>query len=232
MSRMHAVRFATLLCLVTCTGAQAERPAFAVVDRPSQDGRCIDDPGRGDLDRSEAACLAQLSAFAQRSGSSLKLTFRNGRTRIYRNQDARCAEGDIKTCVKFQLTGYFPEHELILIECGRLEGVDWILVRADIGDEIGIVAPPHYSPEKRWLVSVVARRSSSGPPEGIDIIPTKRDRMLKDWHYRTPEDSKWRYEFERWDGEDQIVLSAKPTEDTAMPRLVAIHRKKSEWLFK
>ncbi|WP_244422322.1 hypothetical protein [Bradyrhizobium sp. ORS 285] len=232
MSRMRAVGWATLLCLITCTRTHAERPAFSVVDHPSQDGRCVEDMGRGDLDRSETACLAQIPSFAQRSGAALKLTFRNGRSRIYRNQDAKCAEGDTKACVKFQLTGYFPDHDLMLIECGRLDGVDWLLVRADNGDEVGIVAPPHYSPEKRWLVAVAARQGSSGPPEGIDIIPTKRDRTLKDWHYRTPEDSKWRYEFERWDGEDQIVLSAKPTEDTATPRLVTIHRKKSEWVFK
>ncbi|WP_315775991.1 MULTISPECIES: hypothetical protein [unclassified Bradyrhizobium] len=59
-----------------------------------------------------------------------------------------------------------------------------------------------------------------------------RDRALKDWHYRTPETGKWCYEFDRWNGEDQIILSAKPIEDTTTPRSVAIHRKRSEWPFR
>ncbi|WP_035640209.1 hypothetical protein [Bradyrhizobium sp. ORS 375] len=223
---------ALLLSMVGNAAAGGERPAFSVVDRPSQDGRCVDDTGRGDLDRSEAACLAQIPELAQRSGASLKLTFRNGRTRIYRNQDAKCTDSNDQGCVKYQLTGYFPDHGLLLIERGRPEGIDWLLVRADIGDEIGLVAPPHYSPERRWLAAVTSRLGSSGPPDGIDIIPVKRDRTLKDWHYRTPEDSKWRYEFDHWDGEDQIILYAKPVGDEATPRPVAIQRKKSEWHFK
>lgn len=223
---------ALLLSTIGSAAAGGERPAFSVVDRPSQDGRCADDTGRGDLDRSETACLAQIPELAQRNGASLKLTFRNGRARIYRNQDAKCSDSNDQVCVKYQLTGYFPDHDLLLIERGRLEGIDWLLVRADTGDEIGLVAPPHYSPERRWLAAVTGRLGSSGPPDGIDIIPARRDRTLKDWHYRTPEDSKWRYEFDRWDGEDQIILSAKPIGDEAAPRPVAIQRKKSEWHFK
>ncbi|GLH81452.1 hypothetical protein SSBR45G_63610 [Bradyrhizobium sp. SSBR45G] len=230
MRKPLALGLASLCCLLG-SAAHAERPAFAVVDQPSQDGRCNGDNGKGDLDRSEAACLEQIPDLAQRRDGALKLTFRNGRTRVYRNQDAKCASDD-KACVKYQLTGYFPDHDLLLLERGRPEGIDWLLVRADMGDEIGIVAPPHYSPERRWLVSVASRLDGSSLPDGIDIIPAKRDRTLKDWHYRTPEDGKWRYEFDRWDSEDQIVLSAKPLEDTAPPRPVAIHRKKSEWLFK
>ncbi|MGJ4951908.1 hypothetical protein [Bradyrhizobium sp. HKCCYLS20291] len=230
MSKALAIGLATLCCFAG-GAAHAERPAFAIVDHPSQDGRCIGDNGTGDLDRSETACLAHVPELAQRRGAALQLTFRNRRTRVYRNEDAKCA-GDDKGCVKYQLTGYFPDHDLLLLERGRPEGIDWLLVRADIGDEIGIVAPPHYSPSKRWLVSVTSRLESSGPPDGIDVIPAKRDRTLKDWHYRTPEDGKWRYEFERWDSEDEIVLTAKPNGDTAAPRPVAIRRKKSEWLFK
>ncbi|XUM19488.1 hypothetical protein ACRAVF_17260 [Bradyrhizobium oligotrophicum S58] len=51
-------------------------------------------------------------------------------------------------------------------------------------------------------------------------------------HHRTPETGKWCYEFARWNGEDKIILSAKPIEDTATPRSVVIHRKRSEWPFK
>jgi hypothetical protein len=232
MSRMHVAWPAVLACLIMGVAANAERPAFAVVDQPSQDGRCIDDTGRGDLDRSEPACLAQIPDIAQRSDSALKLTFRNKRTRVYRNQDAKCTGEAVDGCVKYQLTGYFPAHDLLLIERGHWEGVDWLVVRADTGDEAKIVAPPHYSPENRWLVSVASSIGRSGPPDGIDIIPAKRDPALKDWHYRSPDGSQWRYEFERWEGEDRVILSAKSVGDDAPPRLIAIQRKKAEWLFK
>nr|WP_244440651.1 hypothetical protein [Bradyrhizobium oligotrophicum] len=231
MRKMRAAAPAAFFCLISSVVAGAERPPFSVVDHPSQDGRCVDDNGKGDLDRSEPACLAQIPDLAQRQGSGLQLTFRNGRKRVYRNQDAKCASDEAKGCVKYQLTGYFPGDDLILIERGHWEGVDWLLVRADSGDEIGIVAPPHYSPEKRWLVSAASSLGPSGPPDGIDIVAAKHDRALKDWHYRTPDDGKWGYEFERWDSEDQIVLSAKPVGDAA-PRPVTILRKKNEWLFK
>ncbi|MGJ4891784.1 hypothetical protein ACQR1Y_26590 [Bradyrhizobium sp. HKCCYLRH3099] len=232
MSRLHAIWPALLLGLIGTGIAHAERPAFSIVDRPSQDGRCVDDQGRGDLDRSEPACLAQIPDVAQRSGATLKVTFRNKRTRLYRNQDAKCAGEATEECVKYQLTGYFPDHDLILLERGRSVGIDWLLVRADNGDEIAIVAPPHYSPERRWLVAVTSRLGPSGPPDGIDVIPAKRDRLVKDWHFRTPDNSKWHYEFERWEGEGELILMAKPIGDTASPRLVALSRKKGEWTFK
>ncbi|MGW1419371.1 hypothetical protein ACWAT4_04535 [Bradyrhizobium manausense] len=85
--------------------------AFAVTpysfsDHPSQDGRCIDDHGVGDIDRSERACLEQVGEFAKRVGPGLQLKFRNGKTRIYLNEEAKCRSGDADGCLKYQLTGF------------------------------------------------------------------------------------------------------------------------------
>ena len=116
---------------------------YSFSDHPSQDGRCIGDHGVGDIDRSEKACLEQVSELAQRIGTGLQLKFRNGKTRIYLNEEAKCQSSDADGCVKYQLTGYFPEHDLILIEVDYWEGVSWLLVRANTGDDAAIVAPPH-----------------------------------------------------------------------------------------
>src|SRR4051812_42831990 len=87
---------------------------YSFSDRPSQDGRCVGDHGVGEIDRSEKACLAQLGDLAQRVGHGLQLKFRNGKTRIYFDEEAKCQSNDADGCIKYQLTGYFPEHDLIL----------------------------------------------------------------------------------------------------------------------
>ncbi|SCB55856.1 hypothetical protein GA0061098_10579 [Bradyrhizobium shewense] len=159
---------------------------YSFSDHPSQDGCCVGDQGVGEIDRSEKACLAQVGELAQRVGPGLQLKFRNGKTRIYLNEEAKCQSDDADGCVKYQLTGYFPEHDLILIEVDYWEGASWLLVRADTGDDITIVAPPHYSPDRRWLVSVASSEGPAGPPNGMDIVPSTSNPSFKDWHYRTP----------------------------------------------
>src|SRR5579871_95541 len=180
----HAAIVATTALLLSLATASAAPPKFSLSDHPSQDGRCIGDTGVGDLDRSERACLKQVGTLAQRVGPRLELRFRNGLTRVYLNEEAKCQSTEAEGCVKYQLTGYFPEHDLLLIEVSRWEGVEWLLVRAYTGNASEIVAPPHYSPGKRWLVSVASTIGDAGPTNGIDIVPATSDPARKEWHYR------------------------------------------------
>ena len=83
-------------------------PPYSFSDHPSQDGRCIGDNGVGDIDRSEKACLEQVGELAQRVGPGLQLNFRNGKTRIYLNEEAKCQSNEAEGCVKYQLTGISP----------------------------------------------------------------------------------------------------------------------------
>ncbi|MET4070713.1 hypothetical protein ABID58_005522 [Bradyrhizobium sp. S3.2.6] len=177
-------------------------------DHPSQDGRCIGDHGIGDTDRSEKACLEQVGELARRVGPGLQLNLRNGKTRIYLNEEAKCQSKEAEGCVKYQLTGYFPEHDLVLIEVDYWEGASWLLVRANTGDATEIVAHPHYSPDRRWLASVASSIGPAGPPDGMDVIPSTPDPSLKEWHYRTPDDGDWPYEFTGWDGNTRVKLLA------------------------
>jgi len=102
----------------------------------------------------------------------------------------------------------FPEHNILLIEVDYWVGASWLLVWVETGKSTAIVAPPHYSPDKRWLASVAYSVGPSGPPNGMDIVPSIPDRKFKEWHYRTPDDGKWLYEFSRWDGNTRVNVLA------------------------
>jgi hypothetical protein len=204
-------------------------PPYSISDHPSQDGRCVGDNGVGDLDRSEEACLEQVGELAQRVGPGLQLKFRNGLTRIYLNEDSKCQSNDANGCIKYQLTGYFPEHDLFLIEVDYLEGVSWLLVWANAGDYAAIVAPPHYSPDRRWLASVASSEGPSGPSSGMDVVPSTPNPALKRWRYRIPDDGQWLYEFAGWEGDTRIKLLASSL--TAPQRSVptSIEHWNGEW---
>ncbi|WP_229195853.1 hypothetical protein [Bradyrhizobium acaciae] len=219
---------AGVACLWIDGAALGEVP-YAFSDHPSQDGRCIGDHGAGDLDRSEKACLEQVGELARRIGPGLQLTFRNGKTRVYLNEEAKCQSSDAEGCVKYQLIGYFPEHDLILIEIGYWEAVSYRLVWADTGDDTSVVAPPHYSPDKRWLASVASGEGPSGPPNGMDVVPTRPSSSLREWHYRTPDDGKWLYEFAGWDGNARVNLLASSLGSPQRSVPTSIERRKGEW---
>jgi len=228
MSRVVIVATALVLFSAT-TAALAEPREYSLSERPSQDGRCIGDTGVGDLDRRELACLEQVGALARRAGPGLQLKFRNGLTRIYLNEDDKCQSAEAEGCVKYQLTGYFPEHDLLLVEVGHWEGVAWLLVRAATGRVSEIVSPPHYSPGKRWLVSVASGIGPSGPPNGIDIVPTTSDPSLKEWHYRVPDEDQWLYEFAGWDGNDRVKLSVTSVGTPPESATASVELVNGEW---
>jgi hypothetical protein len=215
--------------LVWCAAASAAPPKYSLSDHPSQDGRCFGDKGSGDLDRSESFCLKQIAEMAQRAGSGLQLKFRNGLTRAYVNEDAKCQSAEADGCIKYQLMGYFPNHDLMLIEVDHWEGASWLLVRAETGNASELVSPPHYSPNKRWLVSVASSIGPSGPPNGIDIVPTGGDPALKEWHYRVPDDVKWLYEFAGWHGDSRVKLLARSTGTPARSATAFVERGNGNW---
>jgi hypothetical protein len=183
----------------------------------------------GDLDRSENACLGQIGEIARRVGPGLELKFRNGNTRIYLNEEAKCQGDDADGCVKYQLTGYFPEHDVILIEVDYWEGASWLLVWVNTGTAEAIVAPPHYSPDRRWLASVASSEGPSGPPNGMDVVPSMSNPSLKPWHYRIPDDGQWLYEFAGWEGNTRVNLAASSLGAPQRNVPTSIERRDGEW---
>jgi hypothetical protein len=217
---------------VVLTGAMAAVAApYSFSDHPSQDGRCTGDKGVGEIDRSEKACLAQIGGIARRVGPSLQLKFRNGKTKTYLNEEAKCQSDTAAGCVKYQLTGYFPEHNLVLIEVDYWEGVSWLLVRANTGESSAIVAPPHYSPDKRWLASVASSVGPSGPSDGMDVVPSMPEPSLKEWHYRIPDNGQWLYQFAGWEGNTRVNLVASSLGEPQRNATASIERRNDEWHF-
>lgn len=136
----------------------------------------------------------------------LRLTLRNGESKVYTNQKRGC-EGTGGDCIEYELTGYFPKHGLALIQIGYYEGVEWKLVRLDSGKETAVLAPPHYSPNEEWLVSVCWADGPSSCGNGIDIVPTLSDQLAGEWHYRPPENGYENYELAGWDGDERVKLT-------------------------
>jgi len=193
--------------LLTGRAAAQDFPPYAMSKHPSQDGRCRSDTGAADLDRSEKACLAQLTGIATRQGNALRLKLQNGKSRIYRNRTKGCEQGTSADCISYELTGYFAKHGLLLIQIGYYEGVEWMLVRLDNGRATKIVVPPYYSPHERWLASACWSEGPSGCENGIDIVPTISDETAREWHYRVPNGEYALYEFLGWDGDERVKLN-------------------------
>ena len=206
-NRVLALCFVAASSLANPAAAQDFLP-YAVSATPSQDGRCPGDGGKADLDRSENACFAQLPAIASRQGSALRVKFRDGSSRVYKNKREGCEQADnADNCTEYQLTGYLAEHRFLLIQTGYYEGVDWKLVRLDDGKETTIVAPPHYSPGEKWLASACWSDGPSGCTNGIDIVPTASAKAAPEWHYRPHDDDYVLFEYVGWDGDNRLKLN-------------------------
>jgi hypothetical protein len=169
-------------------------------DYPRYDGAAV---SRG----YEKQCILRAKSFALRRNDELRLTFGNGTTRAYKdNQSPKaCAQGSYESCKQYILYDFFPEHDLFLINVGYHESQEWRLVRQLNGKEEAIVAPPRYSPGKKWLAAVNWDEGPNDGNNGIDIVSATFNTAHSSFHYRPHEYELW--EFVSWDGDDRLSLS-------------------------
>jgi hypothetical protein len=153
----------------------------------------------------EKACIAQTNSSAVRRGLELRLKFGNGASRVYKNifTEAECEQHQ-DTCKTYFLYDYFPDHRLFLINVGYNESQEWFLVRQVDGKEQKIIAPPGYSPNRKWLASVYWTDGGDDGNNGIDIFPANLNATEPGFHYRPEEYEAW--EFVGWDGDDHLKL--------------------------
>jgi hypothetical protein len=129
----------------------------------------------------ERRCILQTKSLATRHGDALRLTFRNGTARTYKDKGKKaCEQNTSPSCIVYVLYDYFPEHGLFLISVGYYEGGEWLLVRQLNGKEEKIVAPPWYSPDKKWLASVNWSEGLPAPPTGLISYPRS---ILRSAHF-------------------------------------------------
>jgi hypothetical protein len=154
----------------------------------------------------EKACIAKTNSLVTRRGSELRLKLGNGTVKLYNdfNGKAACENGPDANCKTYLLYDYFPEHRLFLVHIGYDEDQGWILVNQVDGKEQKIVAPPDYSPSRKWLASVYATDGGDDENNGIDIVPADLNPVDSGFHYRPKEYEQW--EFVRWDSDDRLSL--------------------------
>ncbi len=93
------------------------------------------------------------------------------------------------------------------VEISYYEGAEYLLVQLRSGKETRIHAPPHYSPNEKWLVAVCGSLGLSGCGNGIDSVPAATDDPSGEWHYLVPDNESAIYAFAGWDGDDRVRLS-------------------------
>jgi hypothetical protein len=128
----------------------------------------------------------------------------DGATKSYKDKQAGCENGSYASCKTYLLYDYFPEHGLFLIHVGYNENQAWYLINQVDGKEQEIIAPPRYSPNKKWLASVYATDGGDDGNNGIDIFPADLDSAKSAFHYRPEDYEQW--EFAGWNGDDCLLL--------------------------
>jgi hypothetical protein len=153
----------------------------------------------------EKACIAHASSSAVRRGSELRLTFKNGRSKVYKDSwgKAACEAGN-ERCKRYVLYDYFYEPRLFLIHAEFWERQGWFLVSQLDGKEEQIAAAPGYSPNRKWLASVYGTDGPDDVNNGIDIVSASPHPIERAFHYRPKDYELW--EVVGWDSDDHLLL--------------------------
>jgi hypothetical protein len=154
----------------------------------------------------EKACIAQTNSSAARRGRELRLKISSGASKVYKDvqSKAACEKGPYDSCKTYILYDYFPENRSFLVNVGYYESDQWLLVSQEDGKEVQIVAPPGYSPNRKWLASVYWTEGTDDGNNGIDIVPADLNPNEPAFHYRPENYELW--EFVGWDGDDRLLL--------------------------
>jgi hypothetical protein len=157
----------------------------------------------------EGACIMQTAGSVVRSSAGLLLKFDNAKSKLFKDK-TDCGQ-DADACERFSLYDYFPKGRLFLVHDQGYESDAWFLVSQRDGRQQRIVAPPGYSPGKRWLASVYATDGTDDANNGFDILSADLSPNAAAIHYRPTTYEQW--EFVRWDGDDRLLLNVTVHDD-------------------
>jgi hypothetical protein len=154
----------------------------------------------------EKACIVKTNSLATHRGAELTLKLSNGTAKVYKDNQSKaaCEGGPYESCKTYMLYDFFPEHGLFLVNVAYNESNEWILVRQRDGREVQVVAPPGYSPNRKWLASVYWTDGPDDRNNGIDIVPANLNATDLAFHYRPKEYELW--EYVGWDKDDRLLL--------------------------
>ncbi|MBR0756568.1 hypothetical protein JQ604_30690 [Bradyrhizobium jicamae] len=179
-----------------------QHPAI-VLDEKAKTGSYASDPYSR---ASEKACIAKTKSLTARRGGELRLKLANGAMKLYKDNQtkAACAGASYESCKSYMLYDYFPEHGLLLVHVMYYESDEWLLVRQQDGRQEQIVAPPRYSPDRKWLASVFWTDGPSDGNNGIDILPASGESIEQAFHYRSEGYELW--EYVGWESDDRLSV--------------------------
>ena len=101
-----------------------------------------------------------------------------------RFKDKADCERNPDKCELYSLYDYFPKDRLFLVHVQGYESGAWLLIGQRNGRKQRVVAPPGYSPDKRWLASVYATEGPDDANNGFDILPADLNANEPAIHYR------------------------------------------------
>jgi hypothetical protein len=194
--------------------AAACRPEDSCPPPPAHEGICEHPSFEGTAaypfsGEYEKRCISRAKPFVVRRGDALQLTLGNGTTRRYQSKwNAKvCEQGRYEDCKQYILYDYLPQNKLFIVEVIYFESNEWLLIWQQNGKEEKVVAPPHYSPDRKWLASVYATEGPDDGNNGVDIVPSKFDSTEPSWHYRPQEYEMWN--FVGWEGSERCPLAGQ-----------------------
>jgi len=180
---------------LTACGLVLARPA--ALTPPRQDGNFL-----APYERAEPAALAGSDELAVRAAGTLSLKTVAGPV-VLANRDACGQNGGVvsdATCMSFVYRGHDAAHHGFLVLVGFFRGDEYAWVDDRSGHVTALQGEPHFSPSGRTLVLV--RASSSDGFNGIQLWSAEG--LTPVWQYAPRSDVLYR--FDRWNGEDRIVL--------------------------
>jgi hypothetical protein len=167
----------------------------------------------------ETKCLSLAKPYAARRGKQLRLTLRNGAAKTYRdNLEEKDCPRSPTGCWDYILYDWFPEHRLFLVNKSVEESDEWMLVSQLNGREEKIIAPPRYSPDRKWLAAVHYWTHGADAESAIDIVPAALSPALPSFHYQPK--GRALFEFVRWESNDRLVTKVTlglPLRDRPQP---------------
>jgi len=154
--------------------------------------------------KSEAACLKRLIDIVSRKGDLLRVKLQNGKTKIYKSESQACRDNVVEKCVSYRLKGFFPTHQLILIQRAVYEGAPQdLLLSRKTGSELEIMGPPRFSASGIRFVSAGCDEEEAMFC-GLGIWSIESDPAKLEWRYNGAG-----LEFKEWRGDDHVNLSVE-----------------------
>jgi hypothetical protein len=164
------------------------------------------------LERNEAALLANSHGRARRSGDDLILTYANGQSRTFHNDNKGCEYGP-DHCDGFVLAADLPQFHWFLVFEELYEGGRLMLYNDQAGLPTELLYFPVFSPDGQRILIQNDDVSDDFPGDNLEIWRRESNRMEREWSANpdesdtgVPREMPYHSEVQNWQG-DRITLT-------------------------